>query len=763
MTILIKNQTGWRRNTNLERNMTVVAGGMLLASSFLALALSTLYLNHSCNAENIPSISAEKHGLIRNSRSLFQNEKNENQIPICHTASCVNTAASIINNMDPSVDPCDDFYQFACGNFIKNTIINDGSNAVTSFSKIHEKVSNELLSLLTEPIQSDEQKPFRMMKLLFKSCMDIEKIEEKGLEPFKAILRSLGGWPVLDKEEWDDTKFTWEKSIYKSFTLAGYSNVFLITFIITSNPKNNTINSISLDEPVLGLNSQYLINGTDNKLVDAYYRYMVDIAVLFGADRQSAAKELKESLDFEISLAKISMTLAERKDSESMNNPMNIADLQQKFPSIPWQEYMNKLLSPLTIQQDDIIIVRSPKYLSNLETLLSNTPKRVQANYVFWRTTMASVDLLTKKLRLRQGKYYASLYGNSGSVPRWNECLKNVKQMFQLAIDSMYVRRVFDKNALNNVQEIVNRMKEELYKLLSSNDWMDDQTKKNAINKAKLMTYHIAYADELLDNNKLNAYYKNLEINDKDYFESSLNVTKFFTDRMIMELRQPLNNSDWTKYSQSTIINAFYNPSENSIVIPAAILQGEFLSSDRPRYLNYGAIGFVIGHEITHGFDNVGRMFDGHGNIVDWWAKETKEQFLKKAMCIIKQYGNYTDHEVGLKINGNNTQGENIADNGGIKQAYNAYITWASVQWDAEPRLPGLQNYTPNQLFWLSAANIWCSKHRPEELKNSILTNEHAPNHFRIIGSFSNQKEFSNDFQCYLGSNMNPSNKCQVW
>jgi predicted metalloendopeptidase len=230
-----------------------------------------------------------------------------------------------------------------------------------------------------------------------------------------------------------------------------------------------------------------------------------------------------------------------------------------------------------------------------------------------------------------------------------------------------------------------------------------------------------------------------------------------------MKLRQPVNKSDWIEYSYSTTINAFYNPIENSIVLPAGILQGEFYSSDHPQYMNYGAIGFIIGHEITHGFDNQGRIYDGQGNIVDWWAEDTKKQFLEKAMCIIRQYGNYTDHEVGLKLNGNNTQGENIADNGGIKLAYNAYNTWSNVQWDAEPRLPGLQNYTPNQMFWLSTANIWCSKYRPETIKNIIITNVHATNRFRIIGSISNQEEFSNDFQCPLGSNMNPLNKCHVW
>jgi len=187
-----------------------------------------------------------------------------------------------------------------------------------------------------------------------------------------------------------------------------------------------------------------------------------------------------------------------------------------------------------------------------------------------------------------------------------------------------------------------------------------------------------------------------------------------------------------------------------------------FFDNDRPRYLNYGSIGWVIGHEITHGFDDQGRQFDKEGNLYDWWEPTTKESYLRRTQCIIWQYGNYTVPEVGIKLNGINTQGENIADNGGIKEAYQAYQSWVQRHGQQEKRLPGLK-YTQNQLFWISAANVWCNKYRPESLKLRILTGVHSPGEFRVRGPFSNMKKFNEDFNCPTASPMNPVNKCYVW
>jgi membrane metallo-endopeptidase-like protein 1 len=259
----------------------------------------------------------------------------------------------------------------------------------------------------------------------------------------------------------------------------------------------------------------------------------------------------------------------------------------------------------------------------------------------------------------------------------------------------------------------------------------------------------------------LKEYYDGLEIDPEHYLNSYLKLNVFDTKKSFEKLRQPVDKTEWELHAKPAQANAFYAIVENSIQFPAGILQGQFFSADRPRYMNYAAIGFVVGHEITHGFDDRGRQFDGDGNLVEWWHEDTVTKFEAKAKCIIEQYGNYTDEQTMLSLNGINSQGENIADNGGIKQAYLAYQKWVSKNGE-EAVLPGL-DYTPNQLFWLSAVQSWCSVYRTEILKILITTNDHPPSQFRMRGILSNMHEFSKDFNCAEGSPMNPVNKCKVW
>jgi neprilysin len=241
------------------------------------------------------------------------------------------------------------------------------------------------------------------------------------------------------------------------------------------------------------------------------------------------------------------------------------------------------------------------------------------------------------------------------------------------------------------------------------------------------------------------------------------------------------NKTDWETHSKAAVVNAAYSPIENRIRellkpfqtpeftklfnflqgFPAGILQGQFFSANRPLFMNYGAIGSIIGHEITHGFDDQGKQFDENGNLVDWWDSKTTEAYLEKARCIIEQYGNFTEPTTELNLNGINTQGENIADNGGIKEAYLAYQKVVKVR-GAEKMLPGL-DYSVNQLFWISSAQTWCALFRPEAMKKRILTGVHSPNSFRVLGTFSNMKEFADDFKCPMNSKMNPEKKCEVW
>ncbi|XP_018313637.1 LOW QUALITY PROTEIN: membrane metallo-endopeptidase-like 1 [Mycetomoellerius zeteki] len=741
---VIKNPTWWKRRSGLERGLTVIAVSGFLLCIALAVALGILAANTTCNTKS-DTVNVEMLPSTAEALSGLETSKNITTLmakcnDVCLTSECIHTASNVIKNMDPNVEPCDDFYKFACGGFLESTIIPDDKTSVTAFSTIVDDLEEQLRLSIEEESPPNELRPFRLAKDFYKACMNKTAIEARGLTPLLNNLKKLGGWPVLEGEKWNDGDFTWKDSVYK-FRRLGYSVDYFIDFGVSVDLKNNSRRLIDLDQAALGLSREYLSKGFNEKIVQAYYKYMVDIAVILGADSDRARTELKESLEFEIKLANISLPNEKRRNVTLLYNPMTVNELSLAYSNIPWWEYFNTILAPQAqLTQDEIVIVNVPSYLKDFEQLISTTPKRVQANYALWRATAASISYLTDDIRKRQLKYTTELNGKT---------------------DSMYVRKYFKEDAKKTALEMVDDIRQEFTKILKRVDWMDEKTRKNALEKAADMTSHIAYPNELLDDRKLEEFYQGLELSADDYMGSIFNLSIFGTNFSFGRLRQPVNKTEWISHGRPAVVNAFYSSIENSIQFPAGILQGIFFNNDRPHYMNYGGIGFVIGHEITHGFDDQGRQFNKEGNLVDWWESETKKRYLKRAECIIHQYGNYSVKEVGLNLNGINTQGENIADNGGIKEAYYAYKEWVKRN-KPERRLPGLP-YSPEQLFWISAANSWCSKYRPEALKLRITTGFHSPGEFRVRGPLSNMEEFSHDFNCPIGSRMNPEKKCTVW
>ncbi|PVD36841.1 hypothetical protein C0Q70_03831 [Pomacea canaliculata] len=271
----------------------------------------------------------------------------------------------------------------------------------------------------------------------------------------------------------------------------------------------------------------------------------------------------------------------------------------------------------------------------------------------------------------------------------------------------------------------------------------------------------IGYPDEVLNTTYLTTFYENYTYNPEKYFENAVMNAKQGIRKSFRQLREPVDRSQWT-LAPSTV-NAFYSPPRNQIMFPAGILQPPFYSKTYPKSLNYGGIGVVIGHEITHGFDDRGRQYDKFGNLQQWWDDEAIGKFKTRAQCIINQYGNFTVPEAGMKINGVNTQGENIADNGGLKQSFRAYRNWVKEQGKEEPLLPGL-NFTHDQLFFINFAQIWCTNMRRENAINRVLTGVHSPGEFRVIGTLQNSEEFAKAFHCAKGTTtMNPQSKCVVW
>lgn len=414
----------------------------------------------------------------------------------------------------------------------------------------------------------------------------------------------------------------------------------------------------------------------------------------------------------------------------------------------------------LKILWEEVVNLRVPSYFVKLESILKRTKKRVLGNYLMWRAIQEKVSFLPEVFRKRRLKYLEEVTGKKKYASRREICANTASSMLDLAVSAMYVRKHFKDNIKEKAAVIVESLLQEVVKLLNNVDWMDEQTRKLALEKAKAIFSHIAYPVELKDNNKLETFYERLNITEDDIFLCANNVSKFENDLAISLLRKRVNKTDWRDHGDAAIVNAYFDPTENSIEIPAGILHGLYFDSDRPMYMNYGTIGSIIAHEMTHAFDDEGSQFDKDGNLAEWWDEDTKLLYLEKANQTIEHYSGYSVRK--MKLNGINCQGEAIADHGGIKLAYNAYEAWVA-QYGEEPRLPTLEKFTPKQLFWITHASTYCTVYRPQLLKLILISDCHPPSDFRVNIPLRNQEAFAKDFNCPISSYMNPTVRCNVW
>ena len=314
----------------------------------------------------------------------------------------------------------------------------------------------------------------------------------------------------------------------------------------------------------------------------------------------------------------------ERRDHNKLYNPKTIDELKSLEPDTPWLEYINKILEPVEkVRGDEVIIVDVPSYMQQMSELLRNTPIRTQANYLMYRVVSSTMGYMNEDAEKIGLKFAKKITGQSEKPPRWKKCVGAATGALSSAVGSLYVSKFFDEKSKATALDMVNDIRAEFNKILEEIDWMDDGTKLKAKEKADAMVEHIGYPIELLDMKKLTDLYDGLELSADDFFGNGLNMTVFGTNYAFSKLREKVNKTDWVRHGNPAIVNAFYSPIENSIQFPAGILQGIFFNSDRPKYLNYGAIGWVIGHEITHGFDDQGKQFDKEGNLVNWWHPDT--------------------------------------------------------------------------------------------------------------------------------------------
>lgn len=735
------------RRSPLERLLLALVAILALVALVLAVLLGSHNHPSSDDAKQPPhSPSQSKEGL-------------------CTTKVCVTVASSMLNSMDESVSPCSDFYQYACGGWMKAHPIPSGESRWDTFGVLRRANQIVLKNVLESPLNESQSEAEKKAKLYYISCLDINKtVENLGAAPLLNLMRELGGWSVSSSSGvWDASKWNFQQMLEKIHSL-GLSNFF--SMWVAEDEKNPTKNILQFDQGgIILLREQYL-NKTvrSDKILSAYLKYMTGTGVLLGGERNETERLMAKVVEFEQAIANITVPQEDRRDDEKMYNKKTIADLQKIAPFIEWKDYVNHLLNVTNVRvtSSEQVLIYEQQYFEQmsrlvLETLNAPDGKIILHNYMMWHVVKMMSTYLSKPFQDVKKDFIKVMSGVSGDEEQWRYCTSDIDNVIGFAVGAMFVRETFHGESKASAEVMIAGVKEAFVENLPKLKWMDIDTRKAAVEKANAVVDMIGFPEFILNSTQLDNRYKELEIHSDEYFLNNYRALLYTMKRNFDKLRQPPDKSSWIMTPPT--VNAYYTPTKNQIVFPAGILQAPFYDKDYPRSLNYGAMGVVMGHELTHGFDDQGREYDKMGVLRPWWNQTSVDNFKQRAQCMMDQYSKYSASGENLK--GKQTLGENIADNGGLKSAYHAYEQWVAKNGE-EPLLPGL-NFTHRQLFYLAFAQVWCTNSRVEDSHNSILSDAHSLPRFRVIGPISNSYEFAELFKCPANSPMNPTNKCEVW
>ncbi|XP_076757432.1 neprilysin-1 isoform X3 [Xylocopa sonorina] len=726
-TTTVLQHSGSSRSQQLLRALAVV----FLATCFFIPLLLALTTSRQCVQERRPNV--------------------------CMTEECIRTAASLLSAMDRTAEPCVNFFQFACGTWNRRHVIPDDRSSISTFGVLADQLQVILKRILEEPPNHEDNNATLKAKMFYKSCMDIPRIREIGDLPLKKTLELLGGWPAVVGASWRAPPYPVEVLLGR---LRGEYNegVFLEQWV-GPDDKNSSANILQLDQMQLALPSRdYYLKKSSEAQLKAYHRYMTNVAVLLGANPETAASEFDRVINLEKQLANSSIPEADRHDTSAIYRKLTLGELQREIPQLKWRAYLQEFIRAPITEEEPIVAYAMP-YFVRMGSIVQRTDRRTLHNYILWRLVMSIMPHMIDEYQQKRVEFRKILLGILSERNRWSQCVEWTNKKLGMAVGALFIRDNFNHESKETALEMIHTIREAFNELLAENHWMDNETRAVAKSKADSMNERIGYPEFLKDPVELSKEYVMLNITENHFLENVLAVLKYDAYQNLEKLRKPVDKDKWS--TEPAVVNAFYNPNKNDIVFPAGILQPLFYSQHFPKSLNYGGIGVVIGHEITHGFDDKGRQFDKDGNMMQWWNNATVKAFRERAQCIVDQYSRYKLQEVDLYINGRMTQGENIADNGGLKQSFRAYKKWVSAHGE-EPLLPGVA-LTHDQLFFLNYAQIWCGSMRPEDALTKIRSSVHSPGPIRVLGPLSNSEDFARAYGCPPGSPMNPTQKCNVW
>lgn len=633
--------------------------------------------------------------------------------------------------MDSSIDPCQDFYQYSCGSWIKNTELPPDKISFTkSFSSIAEE--NEIL------LKNILEENWPLIGPFYKSCMNLPTINQNGITPTQTLFDEI-------------TAIHDTTSLLQTIGhLHNHGISALFAFFVDTDSKDPSMTLPTFWQSGLGMpNKDYYAEGPNfQDLQNKYKQYITQIFSLFSQD--SGVANL--IFEYEKELAKFSLSPTEMRDPESVYHKQDLTSFQLTTPNLAWNEYLSQRGAP----SFSSVNVGMPNFFSGINQLIQSQPLETTKLYLRWHLFLSTGHLLSQNILDIRFNWSHALYGSKQPPARWKYCVSQSDSLLGELLGRYFVERHFSGESKNIAQQLVSDLEESFSSNLKTLDWMTEETKKAAEIKLRHITNKIGYPNNWTD-------YNSLHLLEDKYFENHMKMQLFYNQKEMNKIGKPVDKSEW--FMTPSQVNAYYNPSANEIVFPAAILQPPFFKQNYPAFANFGGIGAVVGHEITHGFDDQGRQFDETGLLRNWWKEEDIQAFTEKAQCVVDAYNNY---EVlpGLFINGKLTEGENLADLGGLRISYKAYKEWIKSKeegmTDEEMKkyFPGL---TSDQLFFISFAQVWCSKQTDEYAAWLTNTNPHSLAKFRAIGATSNLNHFWDAFKCDVNTPMHPKNSCRVW
>lgn len=631
--------------------------------------------------------------------------------------------------LDSTINPGDDFFAFVNKKWISQNPIPADKGRYGSFDVLVDKSQETIKKAEEDAAAANAAKGTNTQKVgdFYASGMDTVAIEKNGITPLKPYLDAI------------DAMKSPSDIIGNIAVLHGMFSNPAFSGNVTQDAKNSSLVIFSIGQGGLGLPDRDYYTRMDaqsKQLRDDYVVFITNMNKLMGADEATAAKNAAQIMQLETALAKASMTNVELRDPYAVYHKMSMSQLQSLTPNMDWKVYFTTIKSPAF----DSLNVSQPDFFKALNGMMKSVSLDDWKVYLKYNLVNTFADYLSSDFQTENFNFYSvKLQGVDQMQPRWKRVTQTANFCIGEALGQEYVKAAFSEESKKKMLELVANLKTALSERIKSLTWMNDSTKEYALNKLNAFTVKVGYPDKWRD-------YSALEIDRGPYVLNVMRAFQFEAQRQLAKIGQPVDKLEWLMTPQT--VNAYYNPSNNEIVFPAAILQPPFFDPKADDALNYGGIGVVIGHEMTHGFDDEGRQFDAVGNLKDWWTKEDGEKFDAHTKMIVDQFNMYYPLD-SVHINGELTLGENIADFGGITVAYQAFTK--TEQFKAGEKIDG---FTAQQRFFIGFARIWAGDYKEEAMRQQLLTNPHSPGKYRVNGTVVNIPQWYEAFGIKEGDKM---------